>query len=107
MITDDFIIRVDGHITRPVKELKNWNEHNGYVKPDGGYLPASHPYWTVNYMKGDVERYDRHSKQLEECKQNPELIKVYYNSTTTIKQIESRVNEYKTAVYILKHLNII
>ncbi len=107
MVTDDYIINIVGHIKRPVKDLKNWNEYKGCVKPDGTYIPASHPYWAVNYMIANIKKHEMHSKQFEECKQNPDLIKIYYNNTTSIEQVEERVNEYKETIDILKYLNII
>lgn len=104
MITDDYIINKAGMVKRSVSDLKNWNEYNG-APPDD--IPSFHPYWTVQVLLSDVKQYEKHSKQLIECIDNPDNIKFLYNSTSSIEQIKVMVSKYKESVEILKYLNII
>lgn len=61
---------------------------------------------TIAVLKKDVENYNKHLKNFEECIKNEELIKYYYNHSTTLETIKQMVKRYEHSKNILDYLKI-
>lgn len=54
-------------------------------------VPSSHPYWARVVLLDKIKREKRHIENLRICEENPEMIKMLYNLTTTLKDIRAKV----------------
>jgi hypothetical protein len=61
-------------------------------------LPSFHPYWKNEVKKDMRKKLDSIIIKYNECKNNPEKIKYYFNATTSLRDIEKRIEFYKNAL---------
>ena len=55
-------------------------------------LPSFHPYWKRKVHLDKMRRGQRHIENLKACRRDPSLIKVLYNLSTTLADIEAMAN---------------
>lgn len=72
------------------------NYVNNFVgKCNSWDLPSSHPYWKNEAKNIIKEQINILEVNYEICKNNPDKIKYLYNKTTSLEDLEIRINKLK------------
>ncbi len=81
LINDDQTFCKNLRYTRPIKKVKLHE------------LPSWHPYWAKIVAEKHKAFQAELKKKYELCKKDPELIKVYFNLTTTLEDIKNMIDK--------------
>lgn len=76
-------------------ELKSIDFPNHLNSSD---LPSFHPYWTEFTKQNTIKTLERHIKNYEICKKDPNQIKYLYNLDTTLKMISDKIEKLKSEI---------
>lgn len=92
---DEWVMFVNENI-KYAKENSTVDDYKD--KCDISDLPSFHPYWRDLINKDKKVRVEDLEKKYDSCRKNPDLIKVYFNSSTALSDIRERIEKLKDEI---------